>query len=152
MNSKPLAYLVFFVAMLSSVLAFEDFTATSQFSYSLCPCSGEGYPVFISNTGASLSTYSLSINQEVQSWTTITPQSFSLNPGKTARVVVYINSPCSQNNSLPFTLRISTAQGLTKALSQLISFRSCYGFSIIPGVLINSSANQTHTTLVFAMA
>ena len=115
------------------VLAQEDFTATAKNSVSLCPCSGQGYYVSIANTGTVTSTYALSVNEEVEEWVTLSPDAFSLAPGTQTKIPLYVNSPCDQRQAVPFTLFISTSNGLAKALSQQVAFASCYGFGITQG-------------------
>ena len=115
------------------VLAQEDFTASAKNSVSLCPCSGQGYYVSIANTGTVTSTYAFSVNKEVEEWVTISPDTFSLAPGTQTKIPLYVNSPCDQRQAVPFTIFISTSNGLAKALSQQVAFVPCYGFGITQG-------------------
>jgi hypothetical protein len=131
--SAFLPSLLVFLLTLSLAAAQEDFSASSQASYTLCPCSGQGYPVIIANTGSLSSTYTLSVNKDVEDWVTLSPQTFSLNPGQTARVVVYVTSPCQQQQAAPISLLINTENGLAKAIVTTIQFSSCYGFSLTQG-------------------
>ena len=137
--------LAFFVAVVALPIAAarEDFTASAEQSVSLCPCSGQGYYVPITNTGAQESAYSLSVNEEVKGWVTISPDTFSLPPNAAGKVPVYITSPCEAQGTIPLTLLVSTSNGLAKALAQQITFMPCYGFSIASGKPVVSKAQGT---------
>ena len=137
--------LAFFVAVVALPIAAaqEDFTASAEQSVSLCPCSGQGYYVTVTNTGAQESAYSLSVNEEVKGWVTISPDTFSLPPNAAGKVPVYITSPCEAQGTIPLTLLVSTSNGLAKALAQQITFVPCYGFSIASGKPVVSKAQGT---------
>lgn len=127
--------ILFVIFLLAAHVAFaqEDFSVMSKKSYTLCPCSNQGYPLLISNTGSTQSTYSLYANEEVAEWITISPPKFTLDSGQTTQIVVYVNAPCEVTTSLPVNLFITTSTGLTKGLNQIVQFTSCYDHALYSG-------------------
>lgn len=150
MSRNASAFSLSFLLMLSLMLPFaaaqEDFSASSQPSYTLCPCSGQGYPVTVTNTGTTASTYTLSANDAAKEWVTLSPSSFSLNAKQSAKASVFVNSPCAQHQAIPISLVITTKNGLAKALTTNIQFNpSCYGFSLTQGTLVDSANTPSIT-------
>ncbi len=148
MGRNASAFSLIILLMLSSMLpvafAQEDFTASSQASYTLCPCSGQGYPLTITNTGTTASTYTLSSSGAAKEWITFNPSSFALNAKQSRTIAVYVNSPCDQRQPVPISAIITTKSGISKAVTTSIQFSSsCYGFSLTQGTLLDSSAANT---------
>src|SRR3989338_4857572 len=85
---------ILMILLASFAAAQEDFTATAQKQYTLCPCSGQGYYVTLQNTGTTPSAYSFSVSNEAEDWVTISPQKTSLSPKASARIAVFVNTPC----------------------------------------------------------
>lgn len=133
MSTKFLSLFIIFLVAAHIVLAQEDFSVISKKAYTLCPCSNQGYPLLISNTGSTQSTYSLYVGEEVKEWVTVHPQTFTLDPGQATQVGVYVNAPCTLTTLLPIPVFITTSNGLTKGLSQIVQFTSCYDYSIYSG-------------------
>ena len=147
MSKKPLFIALLFVVMLSAVYAQEDFSASAQSTLTFCPCSGQAYVVTISNTGTVASTYEISVSENAKDWVRFSPATFSLNPQSSTRVTVIVNSPCSQQQSVPLMLTVATQNGLTKTISQTLQFKPCYGFTLTQGEPINDS---TATSIAFS--
>ncbi len=150
MSRNASAFSLNFLLLLSLALPFaaaqEGFSANSQTSYTLCPCSGQGYPVTITNTGTTASTYTLTAHDDVKEWVTIAPSSLSLNAKQSAKVSVFVNSPCSQRQATPVSLVITTKNGLAKAITTNIQFNpSCYGYSLTQGKLVDSANTPSIT-------
>jgi uncharacterized membrane protein len=143
MGKNASAYLIIlcFLLSLSVVSAQEDFSASAQASYTLCPCSGQGFYVTISNTGTTSSTYTFSASGSSEEWASFSPPSLSLNAKQSGRVGVFVNSPCNQRQAAPIIVAISTKNGLSKGIGATIQFNpSCYGFSLTQGEMADSAS------------
>lgn len=125
----------------------EDFSATSSQSYNLCPCSGQGYPVTIINTGSVESTYTVAPQSSLEPWIRVEPSSFTLPPGRGTRVSVFVTTACHAQGRLPVTLFISTQSGLTKSLQQELRIDSCYNHTLTPGEPVGAVGNQSALTV-----
>jgi len=140
---KLILFLAMFLLSLSLISAQENFDVTTKKSYTMCPCSGQGYAVVIANTGTIPSTYSLTVGEEVEQITTITPSKFSLNPGQAAQAVVSLNSPCDWRGLLTIDLFIATNKGMVKGLKQQLQFTDCFESSIAAGEIIDLAEEES---------
>lgn len=139
-NVSVICVFLLFLLSLSSAYAQEDFSASSQASYTLCPCSGQGFYITVSNSGTAASTYTLSATGDFKEWVTFSPSSFSLNAKQSGNVAVYVNSPCNQRQNAPVSVTITTKEGFSKAITTTIQFNpSCYSFSLTQGKMVDSA-------------
>lgn len=108
----------------------NDFIVSSDYSgFSMCKCGTVTDVVTITNAGSYPSSYSITANMDV----TFSEQDFSLQPGMSKSILVYITAACdaSVNNILTFT--VSSALGTAKQLTQQLSYQTCQNTAV--GVL-----------------
>jgi hypothetical protein len=145
-NASAICVFLIFLLSLSTVSAQEQFTANSQASYTLCPCSGQGFYITITNSGTTSSTYTLTATGNSKEWVTFSPSSFSLGAKQSGNAAVYVNSPCNQRQAAPVSVAITTKEGLSKTISTTIQFSpSCYGFSLTQGTMVDSANTPSIT-------
>ncbi len=141
MNKKGLVYFIFFLLLALNVVAQGDFTITTKANVELCPCSNQGYPVYIQNKEASTTAYSISFAGSAAKWAKAVPSEFSINPGATSYFFVYVNSDCNLEDS--YELFVNIKSGELKTIKQNLSFTECYKFEVEEGNLIKIEENQT---------
>jgi len=140
MNSKKISLILFSFLLLilsvSLVNAQEDFIATSVPSVELCPCSNQAYAVAIQNTGSVASSYSVLASGSAAEWVIFSPNRFILNPGEKGSLFVFVNSECNIEGDYDLEIFITTNNGLTKVIKQVLEFSQCYDYSLEQGKVI----------------
>jgi len=124
------------VLLINVVSAQEDFTATSSRSVDLCPCSNQGYAVTVQNTGTTPSSYNVLASGDAAEWATFNPSKFVLNPGQKGSFFVFVNSACNIEGNFDLELFITTNNGLTKVIKQVLKFSQCYDYSLEQGSVL----------------
>jgi hypothetical protein len=142
MNKKSFIYPIFLILLVFTVIAQGDFTVTAESKVDLCPCSNQGYPIYIENKGSSTTTYSVSFSGSAAGWAKAAPEKFSINPGTTSYFFVYINSDCNIQGSYDLNTHIQTSS-ITKTLKQSLNFIECYKSYIELGKFIEMKEGQT---------
>ncbi|MBL7054750.1 hypothetical protein ISS05_03245 [Candidatus Woesearchaeota archaeon] len=125
MSKKIILCSIFFLLLALNAMAQEDFEITFEDKIDLCPCSNQGYPVYIQNKGTVKSTYSVSFAGSAAKWAEV-PKRFSINPGVMSYFFVYINSDCNIKGSYELDVLIQTSSGVIKAVKQDLNFIECY--------------------------
>ncbi len=147
MNTTKKIFLILFpflllVLLISLVNAQEDFTASVKSSVELCPCSNQAYAINVQNTGSIASSYTVLAGNNVAKWVTFNPNRFVLNPGQKGSFFVFINSDCNIEGDYDLEVFITTTNGLTKVIKQVLKFSQCYDYSLVPGNVLDE-ANES---------
>jgi len=145
MSNKKLFTLIFVAVLFLAVFlqfstAFsEDFVFYSQRQdIAACSCGVTADTYTIRNTGAVTSTYQIIKSGSAASYSTLSEDYFSLEPGQAKEVTNYINLPCSAEGDYGLDLNVSTVFGLSKEFEQKVSAGSCVNFKI----LVKESAKE----------
>ena len=143
-TKKTLLFIIFllFVFLVSLANAQEDFTATSSPSIELCPCSNQAYTVTVENTGTVASLYKVLAGSDIAKWVNFNPSRFILNPGQKGSFFVFVNSDCNIEGDYDLEIFITTNNGLTKVIKQVLKFSQCYDYSLELGNVIDE-ANES---------
>lgn len=141
MTKKALIYTILFFIMVFGVAAQEDFLLTAEPNVDLCPCSNQGYPIFIENTGSVSSTYDVSFGGDASEWASAAPYSFSIDPGVKSYFFVYINSECNIKGYTDLDVNVQ-ANTIGYTVKQNLSFVDCYKFDIREGDVVEVEDEQ----------
>lgn len=135
--------LILFVALLiiPQVLANEEFIIETQGGEeTLCPTHTTSISIPVKNTGQIFGSYSVSLAGTARNWAVAAPTGFTLNPGNTRIVYVWITPP---SKTLPgeYTLVVSVDGNTagTKQIEYLINVESCHNVQIYT---VESSKNS----------
>lgn len=142
MNKKPILCFIFFLLLAFNAVAQEDFAVTAQDKIDLCPCSNQGYPVYVQNKGVSTTTFSVSFSGSAAKWVKAVPGKFSVHPGVTNYFFVYVNSDCNIEGNYDLNVFVQTSSSMI-GVEQNLSFTECYKFDIDTGDLIDLKEGQT---------
>jgi hypothetical protein len=145
MNSKKaFVYCALLLLIVLNAVAQEDFDITASADIDLCPCSNQGYAVYVHNKGASTTTYSVvGFSGDAAKWVKASPSKFSINPGATSYFFVYVSSDCGIEGAYGLNVFVKSASGLTKAVKQTLNFVECYRFDVEEGDFVNVGEGQT---------
>ncbi|MFH0867976.1 MAG: hypothetical protein V1831_01570 [Candidatus Woesearchaeota archaeon] len=132
--------LVFLLVNLSG--AQEDFTASTQSSIELCPCSNQAYTIIVQNTGSAASSYRVFAGSDAAEWVTFSPSKFVLNPGQRGSFFVFVNSECNIQGKYDLEVFIATDNGVTKSIKQVLEFSQCYDYSLEQGNVVDESGES----------
>jgi len=138
MNTKKLLFSLFLLLFLliNIVNAKEDFTASSSRSVELCPCSNQAYSVTVQNTGSDQDSYTVLASGDAAEWITFNPSKFVLNPGQKGSFFVIVNSVCNIEGDFDLDIFITTNNGLTKVVKQVLKFSQCYDYTLDQGKVV----------------
>ncbi|MCH8003354.1 MAG: hypothetical protein IH934_01885 [Nanoarchaeota archaeon] len=138
MNTKKLLFSLFLLLFLliNIVNAKEDFTASSSRSVELCPCSNQAYSVNVQNTGSVQNSYTVLASGGAAEWITFNPSKFVLNPGQKGSFFVIVNSVCNIEGDYDIEIFITTNNGLTKVVKQVLEFSQCYDYTLDQGKVV----------------
>ena len=141
MNTKRTVLNLFLVLVLliGLVNAQEDFTATAKNSVELCPCSNQAYIVTVENTGTIAGSYKVLADEYMAEWVNFNPREFVLNPGQKGSFYVFVNSVCNVEGNYDLEIFITTNNGLTKVIKQVLEFSQCYDYSLEQGGVIEGA-------------
>ena len=140
MNAKKIILnLLLLVLLIGLVNAQEDFAATSLPSIELCPCSSQAYTVTVENTGTAATSYTVLASATVAEWIKFNPDKFILNPGQKGNFFVIVNSDCNIEGNYDLEIFITTTNGLTKVIKQVLKFSQCYDYSLEQGKVIDEA-------------
>jgi len=142
MNKKPILCFIFFLLLAFNAVAQEDFAVTAQDKIDLCPCSNQGYPVYVQNKGVSTTTFSVSFSGSAAKWVKAVPGKFSVHPGVTNYFFVYVNSDCNIEGNYDLNVFVQTSSSMI-GVEQNLSFTECYKFDVDTGDLIDVKEGQT---------
>ena len=111
----------FFLLLLINVAyAQEDFTASTLPTVELCPCSNQAYAVTVQNTGQIPNSYIVIASGDASGWVNVQPSKFTLQPGAAGSFNVIVNSACNIKGNVDLELFITTNNGLTKLVKQVL--------------------------------
>jgi len=137
MNTKKLLFSLFLLLLLINIVnAKEDFTASSSRSVELCPCSNQAYSVTVQNTGSVQNSYTVLASGDAAEWITFNPSRFVLNPGQKGSSFVFVNSVCNIEGDFDLDIFITTNNGLTKVVKQVLKFSQCYDYTLDQGKVV----------------
>jgi uncharacterized membrane protein len=141
MNVKKIFLNLFLllVLLIGLVNAQEDFTASSLPSIELCPCSNQAYAVTIENTGTVASSYEVLASGTAVGWVNFNPDKFILSPGQKGSFFVFVNSDCNIEGDYELEIFITTTNGVTKVIKQVLEFSQCYDYSLERGNVIDEA-------------
>ena len=142
MNKKGLIYFIFSFLLALNVASLEDFAVTAQDKVDLCPCSNQGYVVYVQNKGSLTTTYSISFSGSAAEWVKASPSKFKVNPGVASYFFIYVSSDCNIKGAYDLNIHVKTSS-LTKIIKQNFNFIECYKFDIELGNLIEAEEGQT---------
>ena len=125
-----------FILLISIVSAQEDFTASTKSSVELCPCSNQAYTVTVENAGSTASSYAVLASGDAAEWVTFSPDKFLLAAGQKGSFSVSVNSECNIKGDYDLEVFITTNNGLTKVVNQVLNFAECYDYSLEQGEVI----------------
>lgn len=129
--------------LMGSVNAKEDFTATSPRFVELCPCSNQRYAVTVENTGSVQNSYTVLASGDAAGAVTFNPDKFTLNAGQKGRFFVFVNSVCNVEGDFNFQIFITTNNGLTKVIRQVLKFSQCYDYSLEQGQIFEEIKEES---------
>ncbi|MFH1409101.1 MAG: hypothetical protein ABIH34_04295 [Nanoarchaeota archaeon] len=133
MSSKHLGiYLFFLVIALPSVIAAYQASANTA-SYDVCACSAITDSLIVVNTGQDPSGYAVILSGEASAFTTLTPDQFTLLPGKQQLLTTNIAVPCDVSpRTYGLSLRFIDNTGDEQVLKQTVSVKRCPNIGIMP--------------------
>jgi len=138
MNAKKILFSLFLLLFLlmNIVNAKEDFTASTSRSVELCPCSNQAYSITVQNTGSVQNSYTVLASGDAAKWINFNPSKFVLNPGQKGNFLVFVNSVCNVEGDFNVDIFITTNNGLTKVVRQVLKFSQCYDYSLTQGDVV----------------
>lgn len=148
MIKKYHIFAIFLLFLVPIVLGQEDFGITAEPTLDVCPCSGQGYVIYIENKQNTVESYSVTFSGGAGEWARAQPAKFSINPGLTSYFYVFINSDCNIIGNYDLNVHITDGK-VVKTLKQILNFGDCYKSSIEIGELV--PIKEDLTQLEFAI-
>ncbi len=144
MNKKALFYIFFLIIVIAfNVSAQQGFEITAQKEISICPCSNQGYPIYIKNNEDVAITYDILFSGSASGVVRAVPGKFSVGAGVVSYFYVYVNSACNTLGSYDLDVFIKPSFGDTKVIKQKVNFLSCYKYDVKTGNLKVIQDDQT---------
>lgn len=152
---KSLLPIILCIALLSVpfVFANEEFTVgTSGGEENLCPTNTASISIPIENTGDEMGSYSISLSGSAQKWAVAAPTGFSLNPGASKTVYVWV-TPSTKTLPGEYDLTVSIDGGSagTEELEYIINVESCHEVNIEAEESSKNSCPGKLTTYAFVV-
>jgi hypothetical protein len=118
-----------------------------NYSWSNCPCTPTRYEFFVTNPGATVETYDLSVDTSA-SYYSISSRSIDIPARGKAPVYVFVNLPCEQTGSHTYHFMASArGSGYKSSTPFYLTIReSCYSYDLTLGnpYLVNQNRNATY--------
>ncbi len=122
---------IFFLFVLFSGLASaSDFYSYAQGSIQACACEISEGSLFVRNTGAVESIYSVSAGGLASDFTTLYPAQFSLPSREGITVSEFVSAPCASTGTYELLVAIRSEDGIVKSLSQDVDVVGCQRYSV----------------------
>ncbi len=104
----------------------NDFSVESPYASEpkACACESRADRVTVTNTGAFLSSYTVSVHSE-QPWYQLQGGGFTLAPGESRDVLVYAEPPCDATGTSRYSIRVASSYGRERVLSRTLDVKKC---------------------------
>lgn len=124
---------IIILAVFAATAYAQDFKVTGNKLVSLCPCSNQGYVVYVENNKDASANYKVSFGGSAAAAVKAVPPEFSISPNAKSYFFVFVNSACNIRG--PYGLRVFVAEdnANTKEISQILNFTECYAYNLSLG-------------------
>ncbi|MBN1376932.1 hypothetical protein JW949_01215 [Candidatus Woesearchaeota archaeon] len=110
---------------------------------SLCQCSLYIDQIFVKNTGAYSSLYTIESNAEETFNIKFSETKFEVYPGETKKILVYLTTPCNKIGSYDYTMTVKSNLGIEKTLDRIINTGKCQNIKMFVDPLYEAGENET---------
>ena len=108
------------IALTTASAQQEDFNAFGPVLIKTFQCTPQQFQITITNTGVTASTYYLEVEGSAAKWIRFAPASIFLNPGQTAEIQSFLDTPCNAHGTYNLNIYILNSYGLEKVIAQEI--------------------------------
>lgn len=148
MKMKALNIAIIMIILCFSAYAQQDFSLNANSEMNLCPCSNQGYPIFINNDAGFSKDFKVSFGGSAAKFVNAVPSEFTVEAGANSYFYVYVNSPCNIVGKTDLEIYVTDSLAKSKGIRQSLIFSECYQYDLFSGEAIEVKSGQDKLSYV----